>query len=88
MTEEQIRRLVREAAREAAREAVCETLHTLGVDADDPHGMQADLAYLRRQREVSERIGLRLRLVLMTAIVTGALAMLWLGITVAIKGKI
>ena len=84
MTEDQIRRLVREAAREAVRE----TLHTLGVDADDPHGMQADLAYLRRQREVSERIGLRLRLVLMTAIVTGALAMLWLGITVAIKGKI
>ena len=84
MTEEQIRRLVREAAREAVRE----TRHTLGVDADDPHGMQADLAYLRRQREVSERIGLRLRLVLMTAIVTGALAMLWLGITVAIKGEV
>ena len=88
MTEEQIRRLVRESAREAAREAVRETLHTLGVDADAPHGMQADLAYLRRQREVSERIGLRLRLVLMTAIVTGALAMLWLGITVAIKGEV
>jgi hypothetical protein len=88
MTEEQIRRLVRESAREAAREAVRETLHTLGVDADDPHGMQADLAYLRRHREVSEKIGLRLRLVLMTAIVTGALAMLWLGVTVAIKGEV
>jgi hypothetical protein len=50
--------------------------------------MQADLAYLRRQREVSEKIGLRLRLVLMTAVVTGALAMLWLGVTVAIKGEI
>ena len=49
MTEEQIRRLVRESAREAAREAVRETLHTLGVDADDPHGMQADLVYLTHQ---------------------------------------
>ena len=36
MTEDQIRRLVRETAREAAREAVRETLHTLGVDADSP----------------------------------------------------
>jgi hypothetical protein len=88
MNEEQIRQLVRESAREAACQAVRQTLHTLGVDADDPHGMQADLAYLRRQREVSEKIGLRLRLVIMTAIVTGALAMLWLGVTVAIKGEI
>ncbi|NQV43525.1 MAG: hypothetical protein HQ501_01375 [Rhodospirillales bacterium] len=88
MTEEQISQLVRETAREAAREAVRETLHTLGVDAGNPLGMQADLAYLRRQREVSERIGLRLRLALITVIVTGALAMLWLGVTVAIKGEI
>ncbi len=88
MTEDQIRRLVRETAREAAREAVRETLHTLGVDADSPHEMQADLVYLRRQREFSERIGLRLRLVIITAVLSGALAMLWLGITAAIKGEI
>ena len=46
------------------------------------------MSYLRRQREFSERIGLRLRLVIITAVLSGALAMLWLGITAAIKGEI
>ena len=86
MTDDDLHRLLQETAREAAREAVRETLLALGLDADHPHDMQADLVFLRRHRQISERIGIGLRLALVSAFVSGAAAMLWLGLRMALKG--
>ena len=88
MTDDQLRRAIDEAARRAAHEAVHEVLTALGMDARHPQRMQADLVYLRRQRLLSERIGIGLRLALISAAVSGVLAMLWLGVQAALKGHV
>lgn len=85
MTEDQIRPLLEEAAERAARQAVGEVLAALGIDTAHPHQMQADLVYLRRQRLISERIGIGVRLALVSALVSGTLAIVWLGLKAALK---
>jgi len=48
---------VRRIAREAADRAVTDTLQRLGIDEHDWRETQQDLAYLRRFRTGSERVG-------------------------------
>ena len=74
----------RELVKEAAREAVREMLSTYGF-GNDPQSSQADMAYLRAQRLLSDRLGTGLRFAIIGALVSGALAALWLGIRVMLK---
>ena len=77
-------REVREIALAAAHEAVKEVLSNYGI-GPDPKDAQADMAYLRAQRIISSKIGIGLRLAIIGALVSGALAVLWLGIKAVIK---
>lgn len=62
-----------------ARAIVRATLAEMGMDLSDSAEMQRDFVYLRRQRVATERIGIGVRLALIGALLSGGLAMLWLG---------
>jgi hypothetical protein len=68
---------LREIAREAAREAVKELLIALGIDAKEPLEMQEDFAWLRRYRKMSEKVGSRVLITLITIFVGGGAAAIW-----------
>ena len=75
MTENEIRKIV--------AETVAETLIKLGVDAQNPTEMQADMQHLRAWREASNTVK---RQGLMTAVgvlTVGILGLIWM----AIKGN-
>lgn len=97
MNEEDIRRIVavildEEATRrgklldEVVMKAVATILTSFGVEEDDRRELKADFVHLRRWRKsVEQAQGLTFKMVI-TAIVSGVLGALWLGIK-ALLGK-
>ncbi len=74
-----------------ARRLVRATLTELGLDVSEAHGVieaQRDFAFLRRQRRVSERLGLGLRMAIVTAVVGGALTVLVIAARIALTGRV
>ena len=69
MTDDDIRRIV--------REAVYETLSGLGMAAHEQHEVQADFLYIRRMRKGSEAIGSTMRTAFITALVPTSLYLIW-----------
>ena len=66
-----------------ARRLVRATLTELGLDVTSPERViqaQHDFAYLRHQRHLSEKIGVGVRLMVLTSIISTGLATIWLGI--------
>lgn len=66
-----------------ARRVVRATLTELGLDVTSPERViqaQHDFAYLRHQRNLSEKIGVGVRLMVLTSIISAGLATIWLGI--------
>ncbi|MEO9900483.1 hypothetical protein [Nisaea sp.] len=66
-----------------ARRLVRATLTELGLDVTSPERViqaQHDFAYLRHQRNLSEKIGVGVRLMVLTSIISAGLATIWLGI--------
>jgi hypothetical protein len=76
MTDEDIRRVV--------REAVHETLSGLGMAAHEQHELQADFLYIRKMRKGSEATGRNIRNTAITVIIPTVIYILWQ----AIKGEI
>lgn len=73
-----------------ARQIVRATLTELGLDVTSPERViqaQHDFAYLRYQRNLSEKIGLGVRLMVVTSFVSAALAVVWLGVRMALGYK-
>ena len=68
-----------------ARTIVRATLQELGVDITDPIEVQKDFAFVRRQRVVSEKIGMGVRLAAIGIFVSGAMGALWIGIKAAFQ---
>jgi hypothetical protein len=64
----------------AARQATIETLHILGFDLDDKAGLRADLAHLRKWRLSVNQIEQYGWHAVITTVIGGALAALWIGI--------
>lgn len=88
MSNDDIERIAAAAAEAAADRTVRELLTTLGVDTSSPQSIiqvQVDLAYLRRQRQASERIAAGVRWAILTTVVTGFLSVAWLGLQAALK---
>lgn len=71
-------------AREAAREAIIEVLATFGIDRN-PIEAQADMAFIRAQRRVADKIGVGVKLAFIAGIVSGLLAVIWLGVKAALN---
>lgn len=63
-----------------ARKLVRACLIEMGVDVADPIDMQADFAFLRRQRQASEKFGMAVKIALLGALITAAVGGLWAGL--------
>lgn len=71
-----------------ARKVVRATLTELGLDVTSPERViqaQHDFAYLRHQRNLSEKIGYGVRLAVLTSVISAGLAMVWIGIRQALS---
>ena len=69
--------LMREIASAAAHEAVKETLLAMGINPNNPIEVQEDFAWVRKYRELSEKVGSRILLTIMTLLTAGIAGMIW-----------
>lgn len=76
-----------EELRELVRDTVEETLTRLGMDRSNPTAMQRDFAALRQWRESMEAIRRKGMVTLVSVIVTGVCAALWIGVRALLAAK-
>ena len=69
-----------ELIRGGVSKTVDETLQKMGLNPDEIYEAQKDFMYLREQRRLHEKISMRVRFVIVGFLVTGALALLVLGV--------
>ena len=69
-----------EKVRDIVVKTVDETLQKMGLNPDEIYEAQKDFMYLREQRRLHEKISMRVRFVIVGFLVTGALALLILGV--------
>jgi len=69
-----------ELIRDVVSKTVDETLQKMGLNPDEIYEAQKDFMYLREQRILHEKISMRVRFVIIGFLVTGALALLILGV--------
>mgnify|MGYP001382333701 FL=1 len=69
-----------ELIRDVVSKTVDETLQKMGLNPDEIYEAQKDFMYLREQRRMHEKISMRVRFVIVGFLVTGALALLLLGV--------
>ena len=69
-----------ELIRDVVSKTVDETLQKMGLNPDEIYEAQKDFMYLREQRRLHEKISMRVRFVIVGFLVTGALALLILGV--------
>ena len=69
-----------ELIRDVVSKTVDETLQKMGLNPDEIYEAQKDFMYLREQRRLHEKISMRVRFVIVGFLVTGALALLVLGV--------
>jgi hypothetical protein len=69
-----------ELIRDVVSKTVDETLQKMGLNPDEIYEAQKDFMYLREQRRLHEKISMRVRFVIVGFLVTGALALLLLGV--------
>tara|TARA_R100001594_G_scaffold147687_1_gene201160 strand:+ start:384 stop:641 length:258 start_codon:yes stop_codon:yes gene_type:complete len=72
-----------ELIRDVVSKTVDETLQKMGLNTEEIYEAQKDFMYLREQRRLHEKISFRVRFVIVGFVVTGALALLILGIKTA-----
>jgi len=63
--------------KDIVREAVYETLHGLGISANEPHEMQADFLYMRKMRKGSDLMADRIKASIITVTIPTALYVFW-----------
>ena len=69
-----------ELIRDVVSKSVDETLQKMRLNPDEIYEAQKDFMYLREQRRLHEKISMRVRFVIVGFLVTGALALLVLGV--------
>ena len=69
-----------ELIRDVVSKTVDETLQKMGLNPDEIYEAQKDFMYLREQRRLHDKISMRVRFVIVGFLVTGALALLVLGV--------
>ena len=69
-----------ELIRDVVSKTVDETLQKMGLNPGEIYEAQKDFMYLREQRRMHEKISMRVRFVIVGFLVTGALALLILGV--------
>lgn len=66
-----------EDMRRVVRETVHETLNGIGINASNPHEMQADFIYVRKMRKGAEFMSRNVRASIITVTIPTMLYMLW-----------
>ena len=79
MTEKEVKEIV--------SKTVDETLAKMGLNSEEIYEAQKDFMYLREQRKLHEKISLRVRFIIIGFIISGAIALLVLGVKTAIGIK-
>ena len=79
MTENEVKEIV--------SKTVDETLAKMGLNSEEIYEAQKDFMYLREQRKLHEKISLRGRFIIIGFIISGAIALLVLGVKTAIGIK-
>ena len=79
MTENEVKQIV--------SKTVDETLAKMGLNSEEIYEAQKDFMYLREQRKLHEKISLRVRFIIIGFIISGAIALLVLGVKTAIGIK-
>ena len=79
MTEDEVKEIV--------SKTVDETLAKMGLNSEEIYEAQKDFMYLREQRKLHEKISLRVRFIIIGFIISGAIALLVLGVKTAIGIK-
>ena len=79
MTEHEVKEIV--------SKTVDETLAKMGLNSEEIYEAQKDFMYLREQRKLHEKISLRVRFIIIGFIISGAIALLVLGVKTAIGIK-
>lgn len=74
--------------RRAIREEMTDVLSNHGFDVQNPHEVQADMHYIRKQRKASEKIADWVKNSAIVVLITALLGVLWLGIKQAIKDNV
>ena len=85
--EQQLQNLTPEEARALIREAVRETFLMLGLKVDDPIEVQKDFQHLREWRSTTERVKAKGMLAIVSVVVSGLAAAIWLGLKEMLGGK-
>ena len=76
-----------EKVRDIVVKTVDETLQKMGLNPAEIYEAQKDFMYLREQRKLHDKISFRVRFVIISFVVTGALALLILGVRTALGLK-
>ena len=79
MTENEVKEIV--------SKTVDENLAKMGLNSEEIYEAQKDFMYLREQRKLHEKISLRVRFIIIGFIISGAIALLVLGVKTAIGIK-
>ena len=79
MTENEVKEIV--------SKTVDETIAKMGLNSEEIYEAQKDFMYLREQRKLHEKISLRVRFIIIGFIISGAIALLVLGVKTAIGIK-
>jgi hypothetical protein len=77
----QLQKIIKQAVEEGTESAFMK----IGIDLNDSINVQRDISYARKQREMSEKITMHGRMVLMGLFLTGLGAVVFIGIKEAIK---
>ena len=80
MTQDPVVTLTEAQLKEIVSGAVTETLIKLGVDVSKPIDMQRDFQHLREWRMATQALQERGMLALLTLLVAGAAAAMWIGL--------
>ena len=81
MTDDQIAALVAKTAEETAKRVVAQTFLSLGIDANSPMEMQADMQHLRNWRTATATVKRQGMLSAVGIIVIGVLGLIWNALT-------
>lgn len=87
MEEDRVIQLTEAQLKELMEDAVTDAFVKLGIDAGDPLEMQKDFQHLREWREATHTLQSKGLMVILTLLLTGGCAALWLGLKGMVVGQ-
>jgi len=72
---------------EIVEKTVEQTLAKMGLNPEEIYEAQRDFMYLREQRKLHERVSVRVKFIILSAVVTGGITLIVLGIKAALGIK-